>query len=181
MRWYRSSYELHGLPHHLSRKKTGHFPKFSCAHSEFSSPEASSQSHPHSTPQSSLGPLLDLRASSLRRGHANLLCIHSNFIGCSPKGIQQLLAKERNWGWKAHGPHFTLFYQLKALQVPNLQPSKPSIQTPSSWHSVITFLHCNLCKHPHLLLLQEIQVVFAISLLGWKLKSCIGILPQVSD
>ena len=113
-------------------KKTGHFSKFSCAHSEFSSPEASSQSHPHSTPQSSLGPFLDLCASSLRRGHANLLCIHSNFIGCSPKGIQQLLAKERNWGWKAHGPHFTLFYQLKALQVPNLQPSKPSIQTPSS-------------------------------------------------
>ena len=37
---------------------------------------------------------------------------------------------------------------------------------------------CNLCQQ---LLLWEILVFFAISLLGWKLKSCIGILPRDSD
>ena len=63
--------------------------------------------------------------------------------------------------------------------------SSPGINAPLHIKHIISDIQsspaCNLCQHPHLLLLWEILVFFAISLLGWKLKSCIGILPRDSD
>ena len=85
-------------------------------------------------------------------------------------------------------PHLHLLWINAPLHIKDIISdiqSSPGINAPLHIKHIISDIQsspaCNPCQHPQLLLLWEILVFFAISLLGWKLKSCIGILPQDSD
>lgn len=95
-----------------------------------------------------LGTLLDLCVSSLRRGHANLLCIVP-ILSDDPRRESKRCLQNRGLGIGKHMVH-TSILPTKTLQFANLQPSKPNSQR---HHVDIHSSPCNLCKHLHLLLL----------------------------
>ena len=91
---------------------------------------------------------LDLCVSSLRRGHANLLCIIP-ILSDDPRRESKRCLQNRGLGIGKHMVH-TSILPTKTLQFANLQPSKPNSQR---HHVDIHSSPCNLCKHLHLLLL----------------------------
>ena len=169
-----------------------------------------------------LGTLLDLCVSSLRRGHANLLCIvpilsddprrESNrdlqnrvmgLEGTQKNTLSNEFEHELFIFKKSQSYHLLKYVNIKTSCPENLIVLGPYelVPGPSISRSAKFSFTLDKCATPHqthhlghsvITCLQPVPTsspasivgnptFFASSLLGWKLKSCIGILPRDSD